>query len=83
MNSKFLHDMLVNWLYGGIRTLLFLRWAITVKPILKGTCIEKPPVPSKNSLNKWLYLKSACMYFVACAVSSDILSQKHLRCKRK
>jgi len=24
MNDKFLHDMLVNWLYGGIRTLLFL-----------------------------------------------------------
>jgi len=24
LNGKFLHDMLVNWLYGGIRTLLFL-----------------------------------------------------------
>jgi len=29
MNSKFLHDMFVNWLYGGIRTLLFLWWTIT------------------------------------------------------
>jgi len=24
MDRKFLHDMLANWLYGGIRTLLFL-----------------------------------------------------------
>jgi len=24
MNGKFLHDMLVNWLYDVIRTLLFL-----------------------------------------------------------
>jgi len=42
MNGKFLHDMLVNWLYGGIRTLLFLWWAITVEPVLKGICIERP-----------------------------------------
>jgi len=40
MNGKFLHDMLVNWLYSGIRTLLFLWWAITVEPALKGTCLE-------------------------------------------
>jgi len=44
MNGKFLHDMLVNWLYGGIRKLLFLWWTITVEPVLKGTCIEIPPV---------------------------------------
>jgi len=56
MNGKFLHDMLVNWLYDGIITLLFLWWAITVEPVLKGTCIERPPVlwPPKNSLNKQL-----------------------------
>jgi len=45
MNSKFLHDMLDNWLYfSGIRTLLFLWWTITVEFVLKGTCIEGPPV---------------------------------------
>jgi len=41
MNDKFLHDMLVNWLYGGIWTLLFLWWTIAAEPVLKGTCIEK------------------------------------------
>jgi len=44
MNGKFLHDMLVNWLYGGIRSLLFLWWAITVEPVLKVTSIEIPSV---------------------------------------
>jgi len=44
MTGKFLHDMLVNWLYSGIRTLLFFWWAITVEPVLKETCIERPPV---------------------------------------
>jgi len=42
MNNKFLHDILVNWLYIGIRTLLLLCWTITVEPVLKGTCIERP-----------------------------------------
>jgi len=44
MDTKFLHDVLVNWLYDGIRTLLFLWWTITVEPVLKWTCIERPPV---------------------------------------
>jgi len=36
MNGKFLHDMLVNWLY---------RYStVTVDPVLKGTCIEIPSV---------------------------------------
>jgi len=55
IDGKFLHDMLVNWLYGGIRTLLFLWWTITVESVLKGTCIEIPPVykdHQKFSLNK-------------------------------
>jgi len=43
--------MLVNWFYSGIRTLLFLWWTIIVESVLKGICIERPPV-SKNSLNK-------------------------------
>jgi len=54
MNCKFLHDMLVNWLYGGIRTLLVLWWAITLEPVLKRACIERPPKSS-------LYPLSACM----------------------
>jgi len=41
MNGKFLRDMFVNWLYGGIRKLLFLWWTIAVK---SGTCIERTPV---------------------------------------
>jgi len=36
-----MHDMPVNWLYGVIRTLLFLRWAIIVEPVLKGAFIER------------------------------------------
>jgi len=65
MNGKFLHDMLVNWLYfGGIWTLLFLWWAITVEPVLKGTCIEGLPVYKDHIL--WissLYTQSVYMYF--------------------
>jgi len=41
INIKFLHDMLVNWLYGSIRSLLFLWWTITVEAVLyrKTTCL--------------------------------------------
>jgi len=71
MNGKFLHDMIVNWLYGGIRTLLFLWWAITMELVLKGTCIERPP---KNSLNK-VYPQSAYMYFCGlCCLKKDVIS---------
>jgi len=80
MNGKFLYDiMLVNWLYGGIWTLLFLWWAITVEPVLKGTCIERPPVYKQ-------YIPTKCMHVFLWLVPSqkrcDILSQKHLRCKK-
>jgi len=39
MNGKFLHDMFANWFYGGIRTLLFLWWTITVEPVLEGELV--------------------------------------------
>jgi len=58
VDGKFLHDMLVNWLYSGIRTLLFLWWGITVEPVLKGNCIERPP---KNSLNKQ-FIPTKCIH---------------------
>jgi len=41
MNGKFLHDMLVNWFYGGIRTLMFLWWTITVEHVLEGNLYRK------------------------------------------
>jgi len=69
------HDMFVNWLYGGIRTLLFLWWTITVEPVLKGTCIERPPVYKEHIEILWissLYPQSA---YMACAVSKkDVIS---------
>jgi len=83
MNGKFLHDMLINWLYGGIRTLLFLWWAITVEPVLKRTCIEGPPVPPLNKK----FIPTKCMYVFLWLVLSqkrcDILSQKHLHYKKR
>jgi len=42
MNGKFLHDMLVNWLYSGYYSCDgLLLWNLR---ILKGTCVEIPPV---------------------------------------
>jgi len=68
LNGKFLHGMLVNWLYGGIRTLLFLLWAITVEPVLKGTCIE-----NKDHFEIPVYTHKVHMcVFVVCAVSKKM-----------
>jgi len=78
MNSKFLHDMLVNWLYGDIRILLFLWWAITVEPVLKGTCIERPCVYKDHLKIPWvssLCPLSAYMYFCGlCCLKKDAIS---------
>jgi len=81
MNDKFLHDMLVNRLYGGIRTSLFVWWTITVEPVLKGPCIERQPW---NSPNKQL-IPTKCIHVFLWLVLSqkcDILFQKHLWCKK-
>jgi len=73
MNGKFLHDMLINWLYDGIRTLLFLWWTITVELVLKGTCIE---IDHLEIL--WissLYSQSAYVYFCdLCCLKKDVIS---------
>jgi len=66
-------NMLVNWLYfSGIRTLLFLWWATRVEPVLKRTCIERPP----NIL--WissLYTQSAYVDFCGlCCLKKDVIS---------
>jgi len=86
MNGKFLHDiMLVNWLYGGIRTLLFLWWIITVESVLKGTCIEDH-LSIKTTKKLWISsLYPQCIHVFLWLVLSqkDILSQKDLWCKRK
>jgi len=58
--------MLVNWLYNGIKTLLFLWWTITVRSVSKGTYIERPPVYKDHLEIFWissLYPQSAYMYF--------------------
>jgi len=77
MNGKFLHDMLVNWLYGGIRTLLFLWWTIIVEPVLKGTCIEIALVYEDHLETLWissLYPQSAYMYFCGlCCLKKDVI----------
>jgi len=78
MNGKFFHDMLVSWLYGGIRTLLFLWWTITVEPILKGTCIEIPLVYEDHLEIFWissLYPQNAYMYFCGlCCLKKYVIS---------
>jgi len=78
MNSKFLHDMLVIWSYSGIRAIMFLWWAITVEPVLKGTCIERPPVYKDHLKILWissLYPQSAYMYFCGlCCLKKDLIS---------
>jgi len=84
MNGKFLHDMLVNWFFIGIRTLLFLWWTITVEPVLEGTCIERPPVYKDHLEILWissLYPQSAYMYFLWLVLSQKrcvILLQKNI-----
>jgi len=79
--------MLVNWLYGGVRTLLFLWWAITVEPVLKGICIKRPPVYEDHLEILWissLYPQSASMYFCGlCFLKQDVISYpKHLCWKK-
>jgi len=72
-NVKFLHDVLVNWLY--FITLLFLWWAITVELVLKGTFIERPSVYKDHWKILWissLYTQSAYMYF--CCLKKDVIS---------
>jgi len=54
INGKFCNDMLVNWLYGGIRTLLFLWWTIIVELVLKGTSIERPLVIKDHLEILWI-----------------------------
>jgi len=75
MNDKFLHDMR---LYDGVRTLLFLWWTITVEPVLKGTCIEIPPVYKDHLEILWissLYPQSACMYlWLVLSQKKDVIS---------
>jgi len=74
--------MLVNWFYGGIRTLLLLWWTITVEPVLEGNLYKK------NHLEiLWissLYPQSAYMYLCGLhCLKSDILFQRHLWWKKK
>jgi len=68
MNSKILHDMLVNWLYSGIRTLLLLWWAITVEPVFL----------YRNST--WILIPTKCIRGLCC-LKKDVI-QKHLSCKK-
>jgi len=73
MNGKFLHDVVVNWLYGGIRTLLF--WTITVKPVLNGTCIEIYKDHLEILWISSLYPQSAYMDFCGlCCLKKDVIS---------
>jgi len=79
-------DMLVNC---GIRTLLFLWWAITVQPVLKWACIERPPV-YKDHLKILLireFIPTKCIHMFLWLVlpqkRCDIPSQKHLWCKNR
>jgi len=61
--------MLVKWFYGGIRTLLFLWWTITVEPVLEGNLYRKTTL---NSLNKQ-FIPTKCIHVFLC-LKKDVIS---------